>query len=383
MVGVLGLMSWFLSLEEFALRSRGPSGAARIRYGSTGPSGRLYSAAVTKQGRPHVTVVVKNRFVKAGKGARGAIGRFVKYIQERERAPEEPVRTFFNGSASGIEQDEVLQNMLMNQSKKVAMHMLLLSPGDNSLDMEAYARESMEALEKRYGHKLNWYGTVHENTKHHHVHIVIAGKVPERERFIAPSNDGKSPSVVPRRNRKLTWKKEEVEIRELIGHRYDEEAVKDPREERKEARRFEDKREPVDPKDRDVIPGNVRSVNELMAEKQLDKYDRQRANKQRAISCGEVYIDVNDLRELRNAGNDFKHREKSLDYSMEIAIEREFGGASGKEREIGIDAALLKALMSGFDRRGMTEKKRSLEKRRDPSDRTPDKDKDIDEMGMY
>ena len=61
------------------------------------------------------------------------------------------------------------------------MHKLILSPGDNKIDLNEYTRYSMEALEDRLGHKLNWYGEKHLNTDNHHFHVVIAGKIPDKE----------------------------------------------------------------------------------------------------------------------------------------------------------------------------------------------------------
>lgn len=58
--------------------------------------------------------------------------------------------------------------MLENRGQNAAMHKLILSPGDNSIDLKDYTRDCMDQLEKRLGHKLDWYGVTHENTDHNH-----------------------------------------------------------------------------------------------------------------------------------------------------------------------------------------------------------------------
>ena len=110
------------------------------------------------------------------------------------------------------------------------MHTLILSPGDNSIDIREYTRESMEALEDRLGHKLDWYGVIHENTDHHHAHVVIAGKIPDRERE-AERQEARQ-NAMPECNTDNRWTSEERDLKELLGHRYDERAESDPREDR-------------------------------------------------------------------------------------------------------------------------------------------------------
>jgi hypothetical protein len=111
----------------------------------------------------------------------------------------------------------------------------------------------MKALEERLGHKLDWYATTHENTDHHHAHVVIAGKIPDRE------------------------------------HEYERQGAGDRHEQ---------------------------------------------AGKRR----GELYLDRGDLKELRDAGNDYIARERSVDREIERAAEREmtrdiFSRELDRERE--------------------------------------------------
>src|SRR5262249_17095429 len=125
--------------------------------------------------------VVKSKFVRAGKDSARHIGAHLKYIQDRELGEQERKREFFDRSHDKIEREDVQQHLLDHRGQRVAMHKMILSPGDNSIDIQEYTRESMDALEDRLGHRLDWFAVIHENTEHHHAHVVIAGQVPDRQ----------------------------------------------------------------------------------------------------------------------------------------------------------------------------------------------------------
>lgn len=316
------MLGWAIGHIEKERKGGGGGGKPRIRLGKTGPRGRMY--APTKG----TVAIAKSKFIKAGKGARAGIREHLRYIQERERGEREPERDFFNRDRNGIERKEVYDDMMRNRGDRAAMHTVILSPGDNSVDIRDYTRESMKALEERMVHELNWYATIHENTNHWHAHVVIAGKIPERERELEQEREREYESY-KRGNgdRSLKWSNEEKEVRELLGHRYDERAETDPREDRRAEREFGhgSEREETDPRVAELLGDRTRTVDELKTERILDRYERQIEAREIAKSRGDVYLDVNDLRELRSAGNDYVHRERSFDREIERAFEREFG----------------------------------------------------------
>jgi hypothetical protein len=55
----------------------------------------------------------------------------------------------------------------------------------------------------------------------------------------------------------------------------------------------------------------------------LDRADRRQAAIEAGKQRGEVYLDRADLKELRDAGNDYMARERSLDREVDRACERE------------------------------------------------------------
>lgn len=297
----------------------GGGGRPRIRLGSTGPRGRVYAKPAKG-----TVAIAKSKFIRAGKGSRAAIREHLRYIQERERGENEPERKFFDRNRDGIERQEVFDKMLERRGDRTAAHTLILSPGDNNIDIKEYTRESMEALEERMGHGLDWYATIHENTDHHHAHVVIGGRIPGRERDLEREYTGGRGYAADEGR----WTDEQKELRELLGKGYDERAETDPREDRAAERsRWGDggEREPTDPAVKDLLGESARSPEEMRTERMLDRYERQMAAQEAAKERGEVYLDVNDLRELRSAGNDYVHRERSLERELERAYEREFG----------------------------------------------------------
>lgn len=265
-------------------RSSSGGGKPRIRLGKTGPRGRIYSTRTAASMR---TSIAKASFVRRSKGALRHITAHLRYVQEREKGELErgKERDFFNRDKDGIERADVELEMKRNQGRKVSMHKLILSPGDNKIDLRDYTRESMEALEERLGHKLTWYGVEHRNTANHHIHVVIAGKAPERERS---------------------------QERELLQEREEE-----------SEHRYRSQRE-LD---------STRTKEEARLERLLDRIERDAIAKEAAKDRGDVYLDRNDLSELRAAGNEFRIRERSFDRALERAFEREFDRELGQDRE--------------------------------------------------
>lgn len=341
------MLGWALNnLEKERGGGGGGGGKPRIRLGKTGPRGRMYGKTATNGSAKGAQAVAKSKFIKNGKGARAAIREHLRYIQERERGEREPERKFFDRSRDGIERKEVFENMMQNRGDRAAMHTLILSPGDNTIDLTDYTRESMKALEERLGHELNWSATIHLNTDHYHAHVVIAGKIPERDRELLKElghelqpGDEREQEIEKRGNhdRSLKWRGEEKDVRELLGLRYDEQAEPSDREDRRAEREFgSGEREDTDPKVRDLLEdGPARSAAELKTERMLDRYERQMGYRESAKDRGDVYLDVNDLKELRSAGNDYLQRERSFDREVERAFEREFGREYEHEPERG------------------------------------------------
>ena len=124
-----------------------------------------------------IKAVVKHSYVKGATGkARGWA--HLKYIQfrskdeEREKDP----RRFFNEEREDIRGSEIKRLLDEQERYGVQMHKLILSPGVQGTDLAAYTRETMDALEREKGQNLAWYGVIHRNTDHDHIHVVVMGR---------------------------------------------------------------------------------------------------------------------------------------------------------------------------------------------------------------
>lgn len=247
------MSSAFDRLEEEGRKKRkqsssGPSAKPKLSYGS---KARLPSSPTRKGGTPkrqfgftpREKAVAKSRFVRRGSDSQRHIIHHIDYIADKNKKPWEE-RVFFDRENSGLTRDQVIERISLNQGKDIAMHKVILSPGDNAVNLREYSRESIERLEESLGYRIDWFAVEHYNTDHYHAHVVIAGRIPDQ----VPRERGKGPEI----DRYLdTWAKE-MEGKDLKIWRY-------------------------------------------------------------------------NLENLREAGNDYLRRDRSIDRDLELAIEREFG----------------------------------------------------------
>lgn len=101
----------------------------------------------------------------------------VKYIQHRpgDDKPEDG-RTFFDESEENLDGRSLRKAIRELEESKVVAHKLTLSPEVEPLDKKEYTREIMEQLAAEKGQNLKWMAVEHNNTAHHHIHVVILGK---------------------------------------------------------------------------------------------------------------------------------------------------------------------------------------------------------------
>ena len=109
------------------------------------------------------TSVVKHSYIKVSKTG-------VK------REAEEGTRLFFSSDSEKISNRQV-QHAIGKQKERagVLIHKLILSPGNNTTDKTEYTRQVMRELESHKGLDLQWFAVEHNNTRHHHAHVVILG----------------------------------------------------------------------------------------------------------------------------------------------------------------------------------------------------------------
>ena len=101
----------------------------------------------------------------------------VKYLQHRpgdDRPPDG--RTFFDESEENLDGRSLRKAIRELEDSKVVAHKLTLSPEVEPLDKKAYTREIMQQLAAEKGLDLKYMAVEHNNTSHHHIHVVILGQ---------------------------------------------------------------------------------------------------------------------------------------------------------------------------------------------------------------
>lgn len=129
-------------------------------------------------------VVVRHKFI-AGRGKRSggkvvAIGKalaHVKYIQHRPGPDREKGgREMFNDREDKVDAREMREAIKELDGSRVVVHKLTLAPEINPDDKKAFTREVMQNLSRDMGRDLEWFAVAHNNTDHHHIHVVVLGK---------------------------------------------------------------------------------------------------------------------------------------------------------------------------------------------------------------
>ncbi len=130
-------------------------------------------------------IVVRHKFI-AGRGRGGAGGKVVaigkalahvKYLQHRPGEDREPGgREMFNELEDRIDGREMRRAIKELGDSRVVVHKVTLAPEINPEDKRAFTREVMEKLSRDKGLDLHWFGVEHNNTDHHHIHVVVLGK---------------------------------------------------------------------------------------------------------------------------------------------------------------------------------------------------------------
>jgi hypothetical protein len=120
--------------------------------------------------------VAKHSYVK-GRTGKARAKAHVNYIQYRHGSDrEQGPRPFFDAHRDHVLGREVKSQIERQEDRNVVMHKMILSPGVNSVDMQAYTREVLREFSREKGLDLDWNAVVHGNTEHTHAHVVIMGR---------------------------------------------------------------------------------------------------------------------------------------------------------------------------------------------------------------
>lgn len=135
-----------------------------------------------KSKRNLTLVVIKHKYI-AGRSRGGNVVPIskalahVKYIQHRPGPDKEKGgRELFNQEKERLDAREMRQAIREAGGDRVVIHKLTLAPEINPQDKVAFTREVMSKLGQDMGRDLRWFGVEHNNTDHHHIHVVVLGK---------------------------------------------------------------------------------------------------------------------------------------------------------------------------------------------------------------
>jgi hypothetical protein len=101
----------------------------------------------------------------------------IKYIQHRPGEDRgDGGRELFSDIEDNLDGKKVRKAVREQEDSKVVAHKLTLAPEINPEDKKAFTREIMHRIGSEKGLDLQWVGTAHNNTDHHHIHVVVLGK---------------------------------------------------------------------------------------------------------------------------------------------------------------------------------------------------------------
>lgn len=260
-------------------------------------------------------VVKSLKYINVGGAGTGKAKAHVRYIQHRPGEDRDVAasgtRDFFDGSRERVERAEI-NEAIEKQKDGVAIHKLVLSPGVSGVDLKNYTREMMTEFERSKGQKLDWYGTVHQNTDHDHVHVVIMGRDKENHRVRIDRNDH--------------------DLLRSRGDRYLEREHGIERELEKElvvAEKVLEERGPARDEDRlSKLFGKGAGGREQPRDVQSEKWDRKRAiealpDREKIVLKGKTYCRFSSSKDLKQLDEHLKaHKEDRIKRSQYAMMRR-------------------------------------------------------------
>lgn len=135
-------------------------------------------------------MIVKTKYVKASRASAGkassALKSHLKYLQYRTRdelKESHQDRHLFSQERDQIDRRDVQTDLMAERAGAIYYHRMILSPAENEpvTNWRQWTRDVMGDLEHHLGTDLHWYGVLHRNTDHPHVHVVLRGTGENRE----------------------------------------------------------------------------------------------------------------------------------------------------------------------------------------------------------
>ncbi len=126
-------------------------------------------------------MIIKGQFVRGNreKTAKHLAAHF-RYIEHRsrdEQHEDREDRRLFSKESDQVDREEAVSDVMDHTSTSVNYHKIVLSPGPDEPveDYHQWVRDVMHDLEEHQGRNLHWHASLHSNTDHPHVHLILAG----------------------------------------------------------------------------------------------------------------------------------------------------------------------------------------------------------------
>jgi len=122
--------------------------------------------------------VVKHSYV-TGPKMKAKISAHINYIQFRkdvDREEREAPRSFHTKDRDDYLGRDLKREINRALTGRDVVHKLIVSPGNNNVDLKEYTREVLEEVGRAKGQDLRYAFVIHENTDHHHAHVIVLGR---------------------------------------------------------------------------------------------------------------------------------------------------------------------------------------------------------------
>jgi hypothetical protein len=124
--------------------------------------------------------VIKHSYIKASSSKVSAHINYIQYRQDEDR--EKGARPFYTSKLNDLTGRELKKTIEDDLHKNDNVHKIIVSPGRSDISLVDCTREVMEELGRAKGQELRYGFVVHENTDHHHAHVVLLGRDAEGKR---------------------------------------------------------------------------------------------------------------------------------------------------------------------------------------------------------
>ncbi len=155
-----------------------PQTKGGVKITAKRPRSGIRRSVSTKGGK--INAVIISHWVHNDAKASNRLNGALRYNQKRELGRDEKERTFFTEKENDLDRADIRSEIKDRFGKDIAFHTMILSPGDNNVNVKDFVRETMDDWQKELGYDLDYYSIEHRNTEHYHAHLIIPASSTDR-----------------------------------------------------------------------------------------------------------------------------------------------------------------------------------------------------------